>query len=83
MSAIAPGKKINDLSRNLLIIVCEYLTFFEIIALTQSNRRVLKRLDDFFLYNGKGLDAVNSDKTDGGSSTESVSYVKRRGTLFF
>ncbi len=69
-----PPKKMCDLSRNLIVIVCEYLTFFEIVALIRTNKRLLNKLDDFFEI---------CDNTQGSESCESVSYVKRRGTLFF
>ena len=67
-----PKKKISDMSRNLLVIVCDYLMFFEIVALVGSSKNILCKLDDCFESNGK---------TNSGSG--SATYFKRRGTLFF
>ena len=65
-----PPKKLTDLSRNLLLIVCECLQFKEIVTLSLSNRRLHLKLDDTF-------------EREAATSIEGVSYLKRRGTLHF
>ncbi|CDW75624.1 UNKNOWN [Stylonychia lemnae] len=40
-------KRLNDLSRNVLIIVCEYLSFFQIVMLSASNKKIKSKLDNF------------------------------------
>jgi hypothetical protein len=65
-----PPKKITDLARNLLLIVCESLNFKDIVMLALSNRRLHLKLDDTF-------------DREAASSIEGVSYLKRRGTLHF
>ena len=45
-------KRLVGLSRNLLVIVCEYLAFFEIVTLVSTNKKLLNKLDDFFDPNG-------------------------------
>lgn len=39
--------KLCDLSRNVLIVICEYLAFFEIVMLTTSNKKIRTKLDNF------------------------------------
>ena len=63
-----PARRLTDLSRNLLVIVCEYLAFFEIVGLTSAHRQLLSKLDESIAQ---------------GKNAEAVSYLKRRGTLFF
>lgn len=82
--AVSTKKKLTDLSRNLLVIVCEYLVFFEIVALTSANRKLLKQLDDgSIISNGSSKTLSLGDIPTSASNVEVVSYVKRRGTLFF
>jgi hypothetical protein len=73
-----PGvsKRIVDLSRNLLVIVCEYLTYIEIVHLICANKRIFRKLD------GDVKEKAKAHSNDV-QSIESVSYVKRRGTIFF
>lgn len=41
------GLKLCDLSRNVLIIICEYLSFFQMVTLTGTNKRIKAKLDNF------------------------------------
>lgn len=41
------SKKLSDLSRNMLVIVCEYLSFFQIVMLSSSSKRIKSKLDNF------------------------------------
>jgi hypothetical protein len=41
----AQTKKATDLSRNLLVIICEYLGFIEVIRFATSNSILLNKLD--------------------------------------
>jgi hypothetical protein len=47
------SKKLNDLSRNVLVIVCEYLSFFQIAMLAGSNKRIQCKLDNFLEASGE------------------------------
>ena len=64
------NKRIIDLSRNLLVIVCEYLAFADILQLSASNKNILRKLDDCFEPNGC-------------ATNDNASYLKRRGILYF
>jgi hypothetical protein len=40
-------KKLNDLNRNVLEVICEYLEFFELTMVSSSSKRIKCRLDNF------------------------------------
>lgn len=47
------GKKLNDLSRNVLLTVCEFLSFLQIAMLSSSNKRIQCKLDNFLEASGE------------------------------
>jgi hypothetical protein len=41
------SKKLSGLSRNTLVIVCEYLSFFQIVMLSGTSKKIKCKLDNF------------------------------------
>ena len=39
--------KLDQLSKNILVIVAEYLSFFQLMALSNSNKKIKVKLDNF------------------------------------
>lgn len=64
-----PPKGLPSLSRNLLVIIAEYLQFVQVLNLASSQWCILEKLDD-----RKG--------NNGLTNPENGSYIKKRGILY-